>query len=207
MRNELTEKQSALLEVIKQHISSFGFPPTIRKLQETFELASVNAVYQTLQALEKKGYIHRFEKGSARGYEVIGWRPELEKEVRSLPLVGHVAAGQPVLAYENIEGQIMIDSDIFGANSDFALRVHGNSMIDAGIYDGDIIIIQQTGHCSNGEIAVALLNDEATVKRFFKEKTGYRLQPENPELEPIYIDANDPGFRLIGKVKALIRKF
>jgi len=207
MSHELTDKQAAMLEVIKQHITDLGLPPTMRELQETFEVASVNSVYQNLQALEKKGYIRRFEKGSARGYEVIGWRPELEDKVRAVPLVGQVAAGQPILAYENIEGQLMIDSDIIGASGDFALRIRGNSMIDAGIHDGDIVIIQQTEQCANGEIAVALYNDEATVKRFFKEKDRYRLQPENPELEPIYIEADAPGFRLIGKVKALIRKF
>lgn len=207
MSKELTDKQTAMLEAIKQHITEFGFPPTVRKLQDFFQFASVNAVYMTLQALEKKGHIRRYEKGSARGFEVVGWRPELEEKVRSVPLLGRIAAGPPIMAYENIEGQIMLDSDILGTGGDFALRVQGDSMIDAGIYEGDILVIQRTEQCANGEIVVALLNDEATVKRFFKEKDGYRLQPENPELQPIMIKAGDVSFRLIGKVNALIRKF
>jgi len=207
MSKKLTEKQLAMLEVIKQHISDFGFPPTTRKLQEHFNFASVNAVQQTLLALEKKGFLRRYEKGSARGYEVVGWRPDLQEKMSTLPLLGGIAAGTPIMAYENVEGQILVDTDIVGASGDFALRVRGNSMIDAGIHDGDIIIIQQTEQCANGEIVVALLNDEATVKRFFKEVGGYRLQPENPEVDPILVDADDPRFRLIGRVKALIRRF
>lgn len=207
MSTDLTDKQEAMLEAIKDHITEFGFPPTVRKLQEHFQYSSVNGVHQVLQALEKKGYLRRYEKGSARGYEVVGWRPELEEKIRPVPLVGRIAAGPPITAYENVEGQIMVDSEILGSSGDFALRVQGSSMIGAGIHDGDIIIVQQTEQCRNGEIAVALLNDEATVKRFFKEKNGYRLQPENPDLEPIYVAANDPDFRLIGKVKALIRRF
>jgi len=203
----LTEKQETMLEAIKQHITDYGFPPTVRKLQENFELASVNAVYQTLQALEKKGFIRRYEKGSARGFEVVGWRPEFAEKVHSVPLIGRIAAGPPLTAFENIEGRILLDLEMLGTSGDFALRVNGNSMIDAGIHHGDVIIVQQTEQCRNGEIAVALLNEEATVKRFFKEKDRYRLQPENPAMAPIYVDANDPNFRLIGRVKALIRKF
>lgn len=204
---QLSEKQEAMLEAIKQHITEYGFPPTMRKLQDYFDLASVNAVYQSLQALEKKGYIRRYKKGSARGFEVVGWRPELEEKMRTVPLVGRIAAGPPITAYENIEGQIMLDTEILGSSGDFALRVRGRSMIDAGIHDGDLIIVQQTDQCRNGDIAVALIDDEATVKRFYKEKNRYRLQPENPDMEPIYVDADDPNFRLIGRVKALIRKF
>lgn len=207
MSKELTEKQTAMLESIKQHITDYGFPPTVRFLQEHFNLASLNAVHQTLLALERKGYLRRYEKGSARSFEVVGWRPLSDTKGQRLPLLGGIAAGPPITAYENLEGEILVDPEIVGAAGDFALRVHGNSMIDAGIQSGDILIIQQTEHCANGEIVIALLNDEATVKRFFRETGRYRLQPENPNMAPIYVAADDPGFRLIGRVKALIRKF
>ena len=207
MRKELTEKQSAMLAAIKDHIADQGFPPTVRYLQDLFDFASVNAVYQTMQALEKKNYIRRVEKGRARGLEVVGWRPGHEENGVSLPLIGRIAAGPAIAAYEDVEEHILIDPEVVGDAGDFALQVQGDSMIEAGIHDGDIIIVQQTEQCRNGEIVVALLGDDATVKRFFKEKTHYRLQPENSTMEPILVAADDPGFRLIGRVKALIRRY
>ena len=207
MTGELTEKQSAMLSAIKEWITENGYPPTVRELQEIFHFASVNAVYKVLVALEKKGFIRKRERGSARGYEVVGWKPFIDGRVKTLPLVGQIAAGPPIVAYENIENYLSVDVETVGVEGNFALRVRGNSMIDAGIQDGDIIIIQQVSDCTNGAIAIALLNDEATVKRVYKESNRYRLQPDNPELNPIYVDADDPDFRIIGKVKALIRKY
>jgi len=207
MTKELTEKQMAMLKAIKDRITENGFPPTVRELQGIFRFASVNAVHKVLVALEKKGFIRKKERGSARCYEVIGWKPFIDEKVKTLPLVGHIAAGPPVVAYENIDDYLSLDVDTIGVEADFALRVRGDSMIDAGIRDGDIIIIQQVNDCSDGEIAVALLNDEATVKRIYKEQNRYRLQPENPDLEPTYLEADDANFRIIGKVKALIRKY
>jgi repressor LexA len=203
----LTDKQAAMLQVIKEHIASKGFPPTIRQLQEHFNLASVNAVQQTLQALEKKGFVKRTEKGSARGLEVVGWHPYHLERGYMLPLLGRIAAGTPLIAYEEGEDQILLDPELVGENSDFALRVTGNSMIDAGINDGDVLIIQKAEKCANGEIVIAFWNEAATVKRFYLEPGHYRLQPENPELNPIMIKKDDPTFRIIGRVKALIRKF
>ncbi|MBN1350894.1 transcriptional repressor LexA [candidate division KSB1 bacterium] len=207
MTRELTEKQAEMLRAIKEWITENGYPPTVRDLQEVFNFASVNAVHKVFVVLEKKGFLRKKQRGSARGYEVVGWKPFVDDRVKTLPLVGQIAAGPPIVAYENVEDYIPIDVDTVGVEGDFALRVKGNSMIDAGIQDGDIVIIQQTNTCANGEIAVALLNDEATVKRLYKETNRYRLQPENPELKPRYIAADDPNFRIIGKVKALIRRY
>lgn len=207
MTKELTEKQAAMLHAIKERITENGFPPTERELQEVFHFASVNAVHKVLVVLEKKGFLRKKERGSARGYEVVGWKPYVNERVKTLPLLGQIAAGPPIVAYENIDDYLSLDIETIGADADFALRVRGDSMIDAGIRDGDIIIIQQVNDCDNGEIAVVLLNDEATVKRVYKEENRYRLQPENPDLEPIYVEADVPNFRIIGKVKALIRKY
>ena len=207
MRKELTEKQSAMLTAIKDHIAEHGFPPTVRHLQELFNFASVNAVYQTMQALEKKNYIRRVEKGRARGLEVVGWRPGHEETGVTLPLIGRIAAGPAIAAYEDVAEHILVDPEVVGSAGDFALHVQGDSMIEAGIHDGDIIIVQRTEQCRNGEIVVALLGEDATVKRFFKEKENYRLQPENSTMDPIIVAADDPDFRLIGRVNALIRRY
>ena len=205
----LTKRQSEILNFIILNKEKFGYPPSITEIQENFSFKSPNAVQDHLGALERKGYISR-RAHKARGIEVLGHATSMENNKNNaikIPIVGEISAGKPILAQENIEGNIAIDKSIV-KNSDgiFALRVKGDSMINAGILNGDYVIVSQQQDADQGDIVVTLIEDEATVKRFYKEKNRIRLQPENDTMEPIIIKPNENQIRVIGKIKGVIRK-
>jgi len=205
----LTERQSEILRFIILNKEKFGYPPSIPEIQERFSFKSPNAVQDHLEALERKGYISRREH-KARGIEVLIHTASNENNKNNaieIPIVGEISAGRPILAQENIEGTIVIDKSIVKkSNGIFVLRVKGDSMINAGILDGDYVIASQQQDAEQGDIIVALIEDEATVKRFYKEKNRIRLQPENDKMEPIIVKPNENQIRIIGKIKGVIRK-
>ena len=195
MPKALTERQQAIFDFIAEAICSRGAPPTIREIMDVFNINSTNGVRTTLAALEKKGHIRRHARLS-RGIELVNYaEPEpLSSDLREVPLIGRVAAGAPILATQNIENTFLVDKSLIPASGDvFALRVHGESMRNAGILDGDIV--------------VALLGDEATVKRYSPDSDCIRLLPENEAFEPIIVPPDTDGFRIAGKVVGLMRRF
>lgn len=193
----LTKKQELIYNYIKEKIIS-GYQPSVREIACAVSLRSPASVKAHLDALEEKGYIKR-DKFKKRSIQLIGFP---EGEICSVPLVGRVAAGEPILAQQNIEGYIPFCGHISGDKTVFALRVCGESMTDAGILDGDIIFAEQTSIAENGEIVVAMIDDEATVKTFYKENGYFRLQPQNSTFEPIITNE----VTILGKVIALTRK-
>ena len=205
----LTERQGEILEFIILNKEKFGYPPSIPEIQRKFSFKSPNAVQDHLKALERKGYISRHAH-KARGIEILVHTASNENNRNNalqIPIVGEISAGRPILAQENIEGTIVIDKSIIkNSNGNFALRVKGDSMINAGILDGDYVIVSQQPDAEQGDIIVALIEDEATIKRFYKEKNRIRLQPENDTMEPIIIKTDENNVRIIGKIKGVIRK-
>jgi len=202
MYPDLSQRQTKILEFIKEEIRKKGYPPAVREIGEAVGLLSSSTVHGHLQTLEDKGYIRR-DPTKPRAIEILDSSsdaPELNK-VAHIPIVGRVTAGQPILAVENIEGTFPLPEDLVRQDNVFMLRVQGDSMIGAGILDGDLIIVRQQNEARNGEIVVALIGDEATVKRFFKERTLIRLQPENPTMEPIY----SQDVSILGKVVGVFR--
>lgn len=202
MRKELTKTQREILDFLVEHLQRVGYPPTVREIAKKFELRGPRAPKEHLDALERKGYIKR-ERG-ARAIEIVGYSPS---QTRPIPVVGRIAAGKPLLALENIEGEIALDSSIAKAKELFFLRVKGESMVGANILEGDLVLVKPQPTAANGEIVVALIDDEATLKRFFKEKGRIRLQPENSEMEPIWVGAGGKEVRIVGKVVGLWRRF
>jgi repressor LexA len=205
----LTERQGEILKFIILNKEKFGYPPSIPEIQRKFSFKSPNAVQDHLKALERKGYIAR-RAHKARGIEILVHTASNENNRNNalqIPIVGEISAGRPILAQENIEGTIVIDKSIIkNSNGNFALRVKGDSMINAGILDGDYVIVSQQPDAEQGDIIVALIEDEATIKRFYKEKNRIRLQPENDTMEPIIIKTDENQVRIIGKIKGVIRK-
>lgn len=205
----LTERQGEILKFIILNKEKFGYPPSIPEIQRKFSFKSPNAVQDHLKALERKGYIFRHAH-KARGIEILVHTASNENNRNNalqIPIVGEISAGRPILAQENIEGTIVIDKSIIkNSNGNFALRVKGDSMINAGILDGDYVIVSQQPDAEQGDIIVALIEDEATIKRFYKEKNRIRLQPENDTMEPIIIKTDENNVRIIGKIKGVIRK-
>jgi repressor LexA len=205
----LTERQGEILKFIILNKEKFGYPPSIPEIQRKFSFKSPNAVQDHLKALERKGYISRHAH-KARGIEILVHTASNENNRNNalqIPIVGEISAGRPILAQENIEGTIVIDKSIIkNSNGNFALRVKGDSMINAGILDGDYVIVSQQPDAEQGDIIVALIEDEATIKRFYKEKNRIRLQPENDTMEPIIIKTDENQVRIIGKIKGVIRK-
>ena len=205
----LTKRQGEILKFIILNKEKFGYPPSIPEIQEEFSFKSPNAVQDHLEALERKGYISR-RAHKSRSIEILVHN-ESKKDNRNnaleIPIVGEISAGRPILAQENIEGNIVIDRSIV-KNSDgiFALRVKGDSMINAGILNGDYVITSQQQDAEQGDIVVALIEDEATVKRFYREGNRIRLQPENDTMGPIIIKSDEGQIRIIGKIKGVIRK-
>ena len=200
---ELTEKQRQVFEYLERYISEQGYPPTIRELGETFDISS-KAASDHLKAIEKKGYI-RCGQNRSRAIELLkfsqnGPRSALEGVV-SIPLVGQVAAGLPLVAEENIEEHLSFPKSMFKGDNLFALRVTGDSMKDAGILDKDIAILQKQSTAKNGDIVVALVEDEATLKYFYKNEKRICLQPANPSYKPIYVR----NTILLGKLVGLYR--
>lgn len=203
-RPELTKRQRQILDFIRAEIHRRGFPPSVREIGEAVGLSSSSTVHSHLAALETKGFIRR-DPSKPRALEVLDYRDTDRGidygEVQALPVVGAVAAGEPILAAENIEQTLPLPAE-FARDSTFILRIKGDSMIEAGILDGDFVVVRQQSTATNGDIVVAMLDEEATVKRFFREADRVRLQPENAALEPIY--ARD--VTILGKVTALFRR-
>jgi repressor LexA len=205
-KDTLTPRQTQILSFIRTHIQQSGFSPTISEIQEQFSFKSPNAVQEHLKALERKGQIRR-NPNTWRGVELAvsgKKRCGAMQSTVSIPLVGRVTAGLPILAEENFNGTISVDCSLIGcATRLFALHVRGNSMIKAGIYDGDTAIAQQQFTANHGDIVIALLGNEATVKRFCQKKNFITLQPENDEMQPIEINEGS-DFRILGKVIATL---
>ena len=199
----LTERQQAILDFIIEARRAQGFPPTLREIGAAFEIRSTKGVNDHLAALERKGKIRR-QRGSSRGIEVVEVLPD-PSEVVSVPLVGRIAAGSPLLATENIEQTFSLDRALAPHPDLFLLRVQGESMIEAHICDGDLILVRRQDTADQGEIVVALVEDEATVKRFFRDGDRIRLQPENASMRPYVIDPSETPLRILGKVVGVYR--
>ena len=200
-QEKITAKQQEILEYIKETILKKGYPPAVREICEAVHLKSTSSVHSHLETLEEKGYIRR-DPTKPRTIEIIDDCFNLtRREVVNVPLVGTVAAGVPLLAEENIENYYPIPVELLPNAETFMLNVKGNSMINAGIFDGDQLIVERCSTAYDGEIVVALVDDSATVKRFYKEDGYYRLQPENDEMEPILVD----HLEILGKVIGLFR--
>ena len=203
----LTQRQQQVLEFIASELQISSRPPTLREIGNRLNIGSTNAVRSLLTALEKKGFIKR-RAYLSRGIEILKKPYNVELGgVVSIPIIGSVAAGQPLLAEENIEGNLLIDRDMFRASDGFALRVKGESMVEAGIHDGDIVLARPDLPLEDGSIIVALIGDEATVKRFYPERDRIRLEPANPHFGPIIVEKDTPGFHVAGKVVGLYRKY
>ncbi|CCJ33827.1 MULTISPECIES: transcriptional repressor LexA [Caloramator] len=201
MANNNKDKQQEILEFIKKEIATRGYPPSVREICEAVGLRSTSTVHGHLERLEKKGLIRR-NPSKPRAIELVN--SSTIKEVINVPIVGNVAAGQPILAIENIEDSFPLPSDFIKINNNaFILKVKGDSMIEKGIYDGDYLIVEQQSTANNGDIVVALVDDSATVKTFYKENGYIRLQPENSSMQPIIVK----DCKILGKVKGLIRKY
>ena len=197
----ITQKQSEILEYIKSQILNKGYPPSVRDICQAVNLKSTSSVHAHLESLEKNGYIRR-DPTKSRTIEIIDDNFNLSRrEVVNIPLLGQVAAGQPLLAVENITEYFPIPSEYTPGGEVFMLKVKGDSMINMGIYEGDQIIVRKQNTASNGEVIVALVDDSATVKRFYKENGHIRLQPENDFMDPIIVD----DCEILGKVIGLIR--
>ena len=209
MPKPLTERQQAIYDFIAETIRSRGAPPTIREIMQVFDINSTNGVRTTLAALEKKGHIRRHARLS-RGIELVDYvEPEtLSADMREVPLIGRVAAGAPILATQNIESTLNIDKSLVPASGAlFALRVHGESMRNAGILDGDVVLARQQENAERGDIVVALIGEEATVKRYAPDSDGIRLLPENDAFKPIVVSPEADDFSIAGKVVGLMRRF
>ena len=207
MAKKLTHRQQTVLETIRVWIRKQGYPPTIRELGSQLGIKSLRGVTTHLDAIAKKGFLKRDSR--ARSISLSDLVAPFEQAIR-VPVVGRVRAGTPVLAQEHVEGHVVVDgawlktkpSD--SAAEHFSLKVHGDSMINAGILDGDYVIVRQQPTAVDGDIVVALLDDDATVKRFFKEEDRIRLQPEHPTMEPILVTKQQP-LSILGKVVAVFR--
>lgn len=203
-QRELTRRQQEILDFIRSEIHRRGYPPSVREIGEAVGLSSSSTVHSHLAALEAKGFIRR-DPTKPRALEVLDFRDTESAvdmgRVDAVPVVGRVAAGEPILAAENIEQTLPLPREFAGEQT-FILRVHGDSMIEAGILDGDFVVVRQQSVANNGEIVVAMLDDGATVKTFYREPTRVRLQPENRSMEPIYTR----DVQILGKVVALFRR-
>ncbi len=209
-RGTLTDRQREILDFITQSIRDRGYPPTLREIGLHFGIKSTNGVNDHLRALEKKGYLQR-EDLKSRALRPVGVRgplraPTREEDMVDVPLVGRVAAGAPLLAVENIEDTVKVDRFFIGQTREvFALRVKGESMIEDGIFDGDFIFVRKQLHANRGDIVVAMIEDEATVKRYYPEGETIRFQPANSAMEPIIVRDRDVEIR--GVVVAVLRKY
>lgn len=200
---KISAKQQEILDFMKQEILNKGYPPTVRDICEAVHLKSTSSVHSHLETLEKNGYIHR-DPTKPRAIEIIDDNFNLtRREVVNVPIVGRVAAGEPILAVENIENYFPIPAEFMPNQDTFMLRVKGESMINAGILDGDLIVVMKQDTARNGDMVVALVDDSATVKTFYKEGDHIRLQPENDTMDPIIV----PNCEILGKVFANFRFF
>lgn len=199
----ISDKQKEILEYMKQEILNKGYPPTVRDICEAVKLKSTSSVHSHLETLEKNGYIRR-DPTKPRAIEIIDENFNLtRREMTNVPMVGHVAAGEPILAVENIESYFPIPTEYMPNAESFMLKVKGESMINVGIFDGDQILVEKCNTARNGDMVVALVDDSATVKTFYKENGHIRLQPENDTMEPIIVD----DCEIMGKVFGVFRFF
>jgi repressor LexA len=198
---DLTKRQQEIFDFIKRYGAKYGYPPTVREIGKAVGLASSSTVHAHLGNLEKYGLLKR-NPSKPRALELLIDKAKQAMAPRGLPLVGQVAAGQPLLAEENIEEYVHVPTIAGGEEGEYVLRVSGDSMRDAGILEGDYVVVRPQDAASDGDIVVALLGEEATVKRFFKEKDHIRLQPENEEMEPI----RSADVRVLGRVVGVFRK-
>ena len=200
---KITEKQMQILEYIKNEILSSGYPPTVREICDAVGLKSTSSVFAHLEKLENNGYIRR-DPTKPRAIEVVDDNFNLtRREVVNIPMVGQVAAGQPLLAVENISNYFPVPAEFIPKEQTFMLKVKGESMINVGIFDGDFIMVEKRPTARNGEIVVALVDDSATVKTFYKEDGHIRLQPENDDMDPILV----PDCQILGKVFGVLRLY
>ena len=200
---KISEKQSQILEYIKSEIINKGYPPSVRDICQAVNLKSTSSVHSHLETLEKNGYIRR-DPTKPRTIEILDDSFNVaRREMVNVPIIGTVAAGQPILAVENIENYFPIPMDFMPNEETFILKVKGESMINAGILDGDFILVKQQKNAKNGDMVVALVEDSATVKTFYKENGHIRLQPENDYMDPIIL----PDVEIIGKVFGAFRFF
>ena len=198
---KISSKQREILEYIKQEILNKGYPPAVREICEEVHLKSTSSVHSHLETLEKNGYIRR-DPTKPRAIEIIDDNFNLtRREVVNVPIIGQVAAGQPLLAVENIENYFPIPTEFMPNAETFMLKVKGDSMINAGIFNGDKILVQKQSDAQNGDIVVALVDDSATVKTFYKEDGHFRLQPENDTMDPIIVNECS----ILGKVFGIMR--
>ena len=200
-QGRITEKQKEILEYIKETILKKGYPPAVREICEAVNLKSTSSVHSHLETLEKNGYIRR-DPTKPRTIEILDDDFALtRREMVNVPLIGTVAAGVPILAQENIESYMPFPAEMLPNKDIFMLRVKGESMINAGILNGDQVLVSSQSTAENGEMVVALVDDSATVKTFYKEDGHYRLQPQNSSMEPIIVD----DVQILGKVIGLFR--
>ena len=200
MQRPRGDNQQRILEYIKSEIQTTGYPPSVREIANAVGLKSTSTVHGHLTRLEKKGLLHR-DAMKPRAMEVIGDPNFVRNATTAIPVVGRVTAGQPILAEENVDEYIPIPDAMLGDGEHFILLVKGESMIQAGIMDGDYVVVRKQQEANNGDIVVAMIEDSATVKRFYKEHGHFRLQPENPTMDPIYADE----VTILGKVVSLYR--
>ena len=209
----LNKREKAILKYIEKQVNANGYPPSVREIGKAVDLKSTATVHGYLEALEKKGYIKKESqkgrtlkllKGGALEGEQVSFNKEAysSKEMVDVPVIGKITAGEPILAVENVTDTFPIPLDFVGTGESFMLTVRGESMIEAGILSGDYILVKKQNTANNGEIVVALIGDEATVKTFYKEKDHIRLQPENSTMDPIIV----PDCKILGKVAGVFRK-
>ena len=197
---QLTARQQEILDFLKGFIEKNSYPPTIRETAKAFSI-SVKGAYDHIKALEKKGVI-KLQENRSRALEIVS-KKENDDSVAEIPVLGSIAAGNPIFAEENWKGTVRIPSEYARSGTCFAIRVKGDSMRDAGIHSGDLAIIEQRPTAENGDIVAALIEDSATLKRFFRENNRIRLQAENPDYAPIYTQ----DVRILGKLKAILRSY
>jgi repressor LexA len=202
-KETLSAKQERVFNFLKRHVHDFGYPPTVREIAASLGMAGPHGAKKILDILERKGYIRKTARGS-RAIDIVGSRAGMPPLI--VPIVGTIRAGTPLLAVENIEGSVTIDPALARGEGLFALRVRGDSMIEASILDGDLAVIRPQVRVEQGEIAAVIINDEATVKYFFREKDRIRLQPANAGMKPIIINEGQAEVTLAGKVVAIIRR-
>ena len=200
-KGRISRKQKEILDYIKERILEKGYPPSVREICAAVNLRSTSSVHSHLETLEKNGYIRR-DPTKPRTIEICDDSFQMVRtEMVSIPVVGRVAAGEPILAQQNIDTYFPIPAENVPSGESYALRVHGESMINAGIFDGDLIFVNSCNTCKNGQIIVALVGEEATVKTFYKEDGHIRLQPENDTMAPIIVD----NCTILGKVFGVFR--
>lgn len=203
MPGKISSKQQEILDFIKDSLLNKGYPPSVREICDAVRLKSTSSVHSHLETLEKNGYIRR-DPAKPRTIEILDDDfGMIRREIVNIPIVGQVTAGQPILAVENIDGYFPVPPEYLHNKNTFMLKVKGESMINVGIFDGDLILVEEQQTAYNNDIVVALVDDSATVKRFFKENGHFRLQPENDYMDPIIVD----NVSILGKVVGLFRTF